>query len=91
MANPSIAAALSSMSLNGVQGLSSQSHEAATDLLEQAHGIVALMQASFNDAADLRDANKSSEFASLNERLPHAALSAVSTLIALANALTREG
>lgn len=91
MASPTIAAVLAPVSLNGVQALSSHSHEAATDLLEQAHGIIAIIQSSLNDAADLRNANRDSEFTSLNERLPHAALSAVSTLIALANALTREG
>ena len=91
MANPSIIAALSLVSLNGVQPLGSQSRDAVIDLLEQAHGIVGLMQASFNDAADLRNANKNSEFASLNERLPQAALGAVSTLISLASALGQEG
>ena len=91
MANPSIIAALSLVSLNGVQPLGSQSRDAVIDLLEQAHGIVGLMQASFNDAADLRNANKNSEVASLNERLPQAALGAVSTLISLASALGQEG
>jgi hypothetical protein len=91
MANPSVNAALSPLSMNGVHAFCGNSHEVATDLLEQAQGIISVIQASYTDAADLRNANKSSEFASLNERLPHAALGAVSTLIALASAFGREG
>lgn len=91
MANPSVKAALAPLTMNGVQAFCGAGHEVAADLLEQAQGIISVIQASYTDAADLRDANKCSEFASLNERLPQAALGAVSTLIALASAFSREG
>jgi hypothetical protein len=91
MTNTPLLSALSTVSVNGVRTFPGSHQNLTADLLQQAHGIVAVLQSSFNDAADLRTAGKESEFDSLNELLPHQALDAVATLIGLARALSAEG